>query len=467
MNTTPFSLAILISLTIQGQVIAAQNETTGDGDSVTTNTPVTPEATRSIEEYDALIKNEQSQNGPFDPQLGEQLLGLGLLYKTQGQYDEAAKILERALHIKRVNEGVDNLSQLPVLDALIDVNTAAENWKDLDRNYDLLLQVNQRNLSSGDLSVLADIERVGHWKLLAYNRTLLKKKGGAILDDMIKVYKSTIKIIEKSRGENDPLIIEPLNNLTLAHYYMQSDINYRPLGDFQGSGERDRMERVCRMMQTRQGVIQVCTMEPVSDPTYYLSRQTSKNISLREQMNSIRGSLNRIIKIVKENPSLAPHERAMALVNIGDWYLIYNMLDGAILSYQQAFQLLMEVETTGGEVDKIFGRPTRIPLLSGYTDNNNGPAVAEGQPYVKLSLDVDTNGKPDNIQVVEEGNTKNFIARESAKTRVKSWLFRPRFQDGQPVVTHDMLILLTGEMLQRLPVQQRGHSIPTGSRIQR
>ena len=467
MNTTSFSLAIFICLTLQGQVMAAQNETAGDSDSVTTDTPVTPDATRSIEEYDALIKIEQGQNGPFDPQLSEQLLGLGLLYKTQGQYDEAAKVLERALHIKRVTEGVENLTQLPVLNALIDVNTAAGNWKDLDRNYDLLLQVNQRNLSSGDLSVLTDIERVGHWKLLAYNQNLLKKKGSSLLSDMIKVYKSTIKIIEKSRGENDPLLIEPLNNLTLAHYYMQSDINYRPLGDFQGSGGRDRLVRVCRLTQTRQGVIQICSMEPVSDPTYYLSRQMDKDISLRSQSDSMRNSLNRIIGIVKNNPALAPHELAMALVNIGDWYLTYNMRDAAIPSYQSAYQLLTESGRTGGDVDKVFGRPARIPSLAGYTDNNDGLAVAEGQPYVKLSLDVDINGKPDNIKIIEEGNTKNFIARESARKRVKSWLFRPRFQNGEPVDTHDMVILLTGEMLRKIPVQQREHAIATGTRIRR
>jgi tetratricopeptide (TPR) repeat protein len=466
MNTTQFSLVILFCLIVHGQVPAAQHKKPGDGDTVTTDTPVAPEASRSVEMYREQINEQESQQGAYDPQLSEQLLGLGLLYKTQGQYDEAAKALEQALHIKRVNEGVDNMAQVPVLSALIDVNTTAGNWEELDRNYELLVQVNQRNLASDEPLVLADIERAGRWKLLAYNKNLLKKKPDRILSNLIEMYEATVKIIEELHGKDDPRLIGPLNNLSLARYHMLEEINSRSLGEFQGTGEKERLQRVCRPVFTRQGWITVCNPEMVSNPDYYFSRQTSKNASLHGQQNNIVGSLNRIIKIIGTNPALTPHELAIALVNTGDWYFLYNMKDAAIANYKRAFQLLMEDGPGADGIDQVFGRPIRIPSIAAFPDIDDDFARETGDPYVRLSFDVGTDGKPGNIEVVEEGNTKNFIPRKTAKAQVASWLFRPQLEGGEPVVTKGMEIQLSGALLRRKPPQSGPVGV-TGSRIRR
>jgi len=128
----------------------------------------------------------------------------------------------------------------------------AGNWEELDRNYELLVQVNQRNLASEEPAVLADIERAGRWKLLAYNKNLLKKKPDRILSNLIEMYEATVKIIEELHGKDDPRLIGPLSNLSLARYHMLDEINSRSLGEFQGTGEKERLQRVCRPVFTRQ-----------------------------------------------------------------------------------------------------------------------------------------------------------------------------------------------------------------------
>lgn len=459
-----FILAILVPA---GIPVAAQETSAQESDAGSTDTASEiSEASQSIREYQDQIKKQESVHGAFDPQLGEQLLGLGLVYKKQGQYDEAGEALERSLHIKRVNEGVDNMSQLPILDALIDANTAAGNWEKLDKNYDLLLQVNQRNLGSGDVSVLTNIERVGEWKLTAYNNGLLKKKPNKILYDLIDINQSTIKIIEDLYGKNDPRLITPLNNLSLAHFLLFKAIKEQALGEFQGTQSRTSYHRVCSLVRTRNGYITVCSAEPVADLTYYYSRQTSKNTSLGTQMNSVMSPLNRIVKIIGTKPAMTPRELAYALVDVGDWYFVFDMHDAAIKSYKYAFQLLMEDGAETDDVDKMFGRPARIPSIPGDSDINNAFTSTQSEPYVRLSFDVGEDGKPTNINVIEEGNTKNFIARKRAKERVKSWLFRPRFQDGEPVATQDVEIKLSGEILKK-PAPESGPVERIGSRIRR
>lgn len=467
MNTSWFNLVFLFCLTIPGQVIAAQDENPRDGEPALTNTTDTPEVAGSIQQYRDQITRQESEHGPYDPQLSEQLLGLGLLYKNQEQYDEASEALEQALHVKRVNEGVDNLTQVPVLEALIDVNAAAGNWDKLDRNYELLLQVSQRNLASGDPKILANIERAGQWKLLAYDKNLLKKKPTAILHDLIDMNESTVNIIKELYGENDPRMIEPLNGLSMAHYLLTDEINKSPVGEFAGTGEKVQYQRVCRPIRTRQGWIQVCSMEAVSNPNYYISRQHSKNVILNGEEGSVRKYLNRIIKIVQTNPPPEPYELAAALVNLGDWYLLYNMQDAAVNSYQRAYKLFKEDGAESDGIGEIFGRPARIPSMTTSSDIDNDVVRESSEPYVRLSLDVGTNGKPKNIKVIEEGNTKNFMARKTAKAQVASWLFRPRLQDGEAVATKGMEIQLSGAFLRKKPVRKSGPANVTGSRIRR
>lgn len=466
MRLIPGIFIFTACLVLAVKPVIAQETGVRDTEAVSPDTTETTDTTLSIRQYQEQIKKQESQYGAFDPQLGEQLLALGLLHKKLGQYDEAGKELERSLHIKRVNEGVDNITQLPVLDALIDVNTAAGKWEELDRNYDLLLQVAQRNLGSGDASVITNIKRVGEWKLAAYNNDLLKKKPERILADIIDIYESTIKIMEDLYGKNDYRLIEPLSSLSLAHYLQFKEIRKKSLGDFQGTMDRSGYRTVCYMIPTRNGLVRVCSLEPVPDPTYYFSRQTSKNTSLSNQMNGVTSPLNRIIKIIGKKPPMPPQELADALVDVGDWYFLLNMQDAAMKSYKYAFQLLQEYKSETDGIDKLFGRPARIPSIPGDSDINDGFTADKDDPYVRLSLDVGTDGKPTNINVIEEGNTRNFIARKRAKAQVKSWLFRPRFEDGEPVATSDVEVRLSGTILKK-PAPRSGPVEITGSRIRR
>ena len=466
MKISYLCLITLFCLALQGTVAAVQ-ENTGVQDGAATDAAPVPDDHRSVQAYRALINKQQKEHGPYDPQLGEQYLGLGLVYRNEGKYEEAAKALDQALHIKRVNDGVESLSQLPVLEALIDVNTLAGNWEELDRNYDLLLQVNQRHLSEDNPVIQASIDKVSRWKFLAYNQKLLKKKPELQLNDMIQVHKSTIKIIEELYGKEDPRLIKPLNNLGLVHYLLLEDINNRALGEFQGNSAREHMERVCRPVLTRFGVIMSCSMELVSNPDYFYSRQTNKTVALTAQATIIKNLLNRIIKIIQANPAIPPRQLAQGLVTIGDWYFLYNMKNTAMTTYKRAFELLMLDGSGADEARQVFGQPKRIPSFPGYASIGDISESDESQPYVRLSIDVGKDGKASKIDVIKEANTRNFMPRKKARAQIKSWLFRPRFENGEPVVTHDMVVELSGEILRKAVVQGSGHTSVTGSRIWR
>lgn len=410
------------------------------------------ESSQSILQYQEQIKDQETLHGVFDAQLGEQLLGLGLLYKNQGEYSKAGEVLERSLHIKKINEGIQSMSQVPILNALIEVNSAARKWDELNRNYHLLLWINQRNLGSGNPAILPVIEAVGQWKFIAYNNGLLSEKPSTTLTDLTNMYRTTINIMEDLYGENDPRLIVPLRGLSLARYQLVQQIMNTSVDEFEGTGRRTTTERVCQPVMNPDGTIRMaCYFMEVPDPQYYVRKQQTKDRIVLSHMGSVRNTLNRIVEINASNPSLSHQQHALALVNLGDWYFIKRRKQTAIDKYKNAYQILVENNSEQKIIDDLFNKPVPIPPMSitslSTEENDNKQKMLK--PYIKLAFEVTVDGKARKIKVVEESDPNNYLVRKNAKDLIKSSLFRPRLEDGIPVATQQMELLFSGIFLKK------------------
>ena len=421
-----------------------------------------------VQQYLDQIAEQEKLHGAMDAELGEQLLGLGLLYKNHEQYDKAVEVLNRSLQIKRVNDGIQNMDQIPILKALIETNTAAKNWDELDRNYHLLLWVYQRNLDAGDPDLLPIIDIVGHWKLAAYRNGLLSERPSTTLYDLIDMYQSTVNIMTKLYGDDDPRLIRPLKGLSIARYQLATMITDTPVDEFQGSERRTRLETQCmRMMDSIGRIITLCRPVEVPNTGYYVSKQNTKDQKVKDQLYSIRNQLNRIVKICAANPTLSTYERADALINLGDWYFINNRKGTALDNYNQAYQILSADEGNTELINRLFGKPVRIPFGDETSqDGKDGVNQATGKPYVKLSFAVSADGKARNIKVIEESEPKSYMFRKRARSNIDAAVFRPRLENGKPVTTRQTEMVISGDILQKPDIQVNRHdSIRNGTNV--
>lgn len=426
-------------------------------------------ADKYIQQYLDQIAEQEKLHGGMDAELGEQLLGLGLLYKNHEQYDKAAEVLERSLQIKRVNDGIQNMDQIPILKALIEVNGTAKNWDELDRNYHLLLWVYQRNLDPGDPELLPIIDIVGHWKLVAFKKGLLSESPETTLYDLIEMYQSTVNLMTKLYGENDPRLIGPLNGLSISRYQLATQIANTPVNEFQGFERKTRLITQCTRILDPTGIIRtICRPVEVPNTGYYISKQNTKDQRVNDQLFSIRNNLSHIVKICSANQTLPVHERAEALVNLGDWYFINNKKNTALDNYNQAYKILSTEHDTTELIDKYFGSPVRIPFGNNTTpDTKDEMNQATGEPYVKLSFAVTADGKARNIKVIEESEPKSFKYRKRARSSIDTALFRPRLENGKPVATKEVKLVISGDILQE-PLSQSVNphdSVRTGTII--
>ena len=436
---------------VSAHPVIAEDEVNQSAETTPSNQANPAQSTDSINQYRELVAETEKSLGPFDAQLGEQLLGLGLVYYKEGMYSEAREVLDRSLHIKRVNEGIQSMSQVPILKTLIDVNKDSKNWDILNQNFHMLLWVHQRNLDPGDPTFLPIIETVGQWKLKAYTEGLLTENKSTTLYDAINMYQSHIDIMEKIHGENDPRLVSTLNGLAMMRYQLVQQVMNESLDDFQAMGSRTNFRTVCELVLLPDGSItRICRTVEVSNPNYYITQQINKDRSVERHMVGVKDSLNHVVNIYDSDPALPAYDHARALVNLGDWYFINKKRSTATRHYIRAYQILANSDSGSESIDELFGEPKRIPSLRNIVKNQvEDTEQIEEKPYVKLSFKVSINGKARRIKVIDESDPENFRARKNAKEIIKASIFRPRFEDGKPVETEEMELLFSGNILEK------------------
>ena len=98
---------------------------------IQTDTALELQPQRSIQAYQNVISELESDHGAFDPRIGEALLSIGKLYRAQGRHKDAVNVLNRALHISKVSGGLYNLAQIGIIDLIIDSNSELQDWEEL------------------------------------------------------------------------------------------------------------------------------------------------------------------------------------------------------------------------------------------------------------------------------------------------------------------------------------------------
>lgn len=363
---------------------------------------------QSVEEYEKVIQELQKSHGVYYEPIGEELIGLGLAYKNLGQYKEALQALNRSLYINRINHGLHNPNQVPLLELVIEINTALGDWEALDRNYHYLYWVNRRTYGENDPRLLPVIDRLGLWNLNAYSleSNPIPFKHLLTADSL---FHDAVKIIETNYGQYDPRLINPLYGIAMTNYRIASHASSSMDFDEIRTSTRSlyRMERMLEEQEARQ--------ELISD-----SYRTGKKAILR------------ITDIYANNPELPPDAHGIALIHLGDWYLLFNRRMTAGETYEIAYAKLKESGMQPEDIDSLFSTPRSLPALRPPIEHRE---EEDNSPYVIARFDVSKNGQARNIEIIESNLPENKLLIRQAKRTIAATRFRPKIEDGQPVAT--------------------------------
>ena len=400
-------------------------------------------ASAELARYEQMIREREAEHGVYDPVSGEYLLALGLFYQRQDKHEQAVAALERALQIKRVNEGLQSDSQLAILEQLVESNIAIADWDAVDSNYQQLLWISKRNYDASDPRLLPALDRVARWKLKAYKESLLD--GGALntIGASEKLFRDTIEILETQYGEHAPGLIQALYGRALTNYQYAIEVANTPQDEFQGAGNPTRTQLVCRILSTPDGGSRrVCNTIRTPDPNYYASRARNKEFTLDQRLLSVGKALQRIVNIHEEHPELPDASRAKALVHLGDWNMLRGRKSTAFRHYKSAYQALAQNDQHQQLLDELFSAPQDLPALKLPLPELDEKLQAQKTTTVLASFDVSSNGRARNVTIIESAPPDATSARRRAKQTIRGRVYRPRFENGEPAETLDNRVRL-------------------------
>ena len=391
---------------------------------------------RSIAEYEREIRKREAEHGVYDPGTGEYLLSVGLVYQNDGKHEEAVDAFTRALQIKRVNEGLQSTGQLLILEQLIKSNIANADWTEVDRNYQQLLWIHKRNYDVGDPRLLPVVDMVGRWKLKAYKENLLDGSAIRIIGESEKLFKDTITILQRQYGENDPRLVNPLYGRALTNYQYAIEVANTPQDEFHGAGSPTRTQVMCRTVPTPNGgARRICNTIRVPDPSYYASQSSNKDFAMGQRIAAVGKALKQIVQIHENNPDLEKDSHAKALVHLGDWNLLRGKKTTAYKNYKSAYLLLVDSAEHQETIAELFGKPQNLPALRLPLPEVDDKVEEEKSTSVLASFDVSRSGRARNVQIIESEPPDATSARRKAKKTIRGRLYRPRFEQGEPVDT--------------------------------
>ena len=326
------------------------------------------------------------QTNPFSEDLINGIMAKALTELALQQHVIAEDSFRRAQHITHRQGGVYSEDQLVILSYLTATSLRQGNPLAADQQQLFSLRVAEQVYGFNSLKMLPTLSRLGSYfatrgsTIPAMVGPELRLQRVTLLKHSISMYDRAITIIEQNYGENDLRLIQPLRGLASA-----------------------RMLRV-----------------------------TSRKYA--EQ------ALARSLAIIESNPDSDLSDRAQALVDLGDYYVISSDARSMEI-YKQAWELLQVSSESQRIAAGLFDTPVRLfprnnPTL--YLERIPDSAEPGEELFVDLEFGVTEQGRVHQVAVIEK-NVPNEQVR-LLRQRARNSRYRPRIVDGEIVATEGMVL---------------------------
>lgn len=352
--------------------------------------------------YLRAIKVVEANEGGFSRTMLQPLLGLGVTYQATGFHVEAAATLRRAVDVSRKLDGLFSPQQLNLLNPLIDSYVALARVDDAEREHKYALQLAESLYGKSDVRLLPTLDRLARWH---------EATGRYVL--AVETHTRALEIVRKSAGESDLRLVGPLRGLART-YRLEFIHGAEPL-DAPGTPPRE-LE-----------IIGQTYAPPPTLPGAGVSGIRSRPRSSGEQ------ALRLALKIIGDGTTPELHAiRGDTLLDFGDWYQTGNDFDSAVKRYREAW---LELSAPGSSGTAALNAPARLVFIAppGSWRRRDADPTGVTEYWVELDFTVTADGRVEDIKTIEADvapSTEKGVVNSVRKSR-----YRPRFVDGEPVVT--------------------------------
>ena len=339
--------------------------------------------------YETAIEIIEDVEDRLNDALVNPLRGLAAAQLQGGRPDLAAQTYQRAIHVTHVNEGPHNLDQIEILESLAEVQLRLGELETARDIQETIYALNARRFDAGSMEMVPSLMRRARWQLRA-----------GFVYDARATYRRVIRIIEDQLGPEPIELVEPL--ILLGQSFFSVDT----------SGSQ----------------------------SYQPNSLSSGEIYFR-----------RALRVAAESPEADWRVIADATLALGDFYMQAGESQRGREAYRNTWNLLSERDAQGQKLDRRRAeletvRPLRYNRLPEYIGDAVPTGVQEAddpirQGTITMSYTVTDRGRVADLTLVEQQPDAFVDLQRDITREVRRRIFRPRFEDGEPVATPSQVLV--------------------------
>jgi tetratricopeptide (TPR) repeat protein len=341
--------------------------------------------------------------GAYSKELVPELRQLGAALFADGQYPDAVENYRRAIHLLRVNEGLNTATQTGMVEQLIEAYFEMGDYIAADDQQAYLFRIRKANLSPSDPEMFAAVERLADWHRAAYLGQLDRYRYPRIVD-LIDLYSDVADAIEEERGENSRHKLPYLRGKLRTEYMLSIYPGESEEGLRVEAGQRDEAD--------------------LPDLTK-LRFVGFRNDNFRNGLATIR----EMRTVLESDPDTTSQEMADILVTKGDWYQWHRRYAQAIRTYREAWAYMEGKPDVSGWRRSTFGSPLELPSEVVFQPGRM-PLRLYHDAEVRARFMVSRHGTAEEIEILSPGRDENQPAVTRGYKYLRDMRFRPKLEDG-------------------------------------
>mgnify|MGYP001043572956 CR=1 FL=1 len=358
---------------------------------------ITTEVTESdpISDYLDAIETAEAERSAYSAELSDLYFGLGQSHFSKREYERARQAYQRGMQIERVNYGLNSLSQTPYLLSIAEAESFLGNWDESQNALENLYEINSHAYGENDPRMLPVLDELLDWYMDTYND---RSQNGGYQNLVIseRLSNRMTSILKKSVPLDDPDVAQRYRKISHLHYFIANHIKQH--------GEPSE-----------------------SGLTINSGSSTAKSPNSTSQQHYRRGkaALQKVVESLEEQDNISDSQKAQAIAELGDWYLVFGQRMSASKAYKLAYESLQANAESQQLTETLFGQPSIIE----FTAVETGKKLPKAD--LQVSLEVSKAGVPGKMEILNppENISKNEV--RAILKDIRSKRFRPRLVDGE------------------------------------
>lgn len=402
------------------------------------SSPNVTQQQETLSAYRQSLEQTELDEGVFSLTLVEDMLALARIHQSRGGHQQALSLLDRAQHIVRVNEGLESLSQLPIIALRVASLKSQQQYTDVESAYQQQLNILQQHHGAGHTATVSGMKALANWKLAAFHlvmdhegrRDTLPFQSGASetrherrqrafesLEASQRLMLDAIRLLVTAEDYDDPRLLALEQSLIETYFLM----GYR---DELLAGHDSFLSNGRGMPDDS-----VLHRDPVES--------TDKSRAFRHGRNAY----GRMLGYMQQRPEETTMvEYATILASLADWCLLFDRRTEAFKHYRQASELLAAAEAEDASVAAVMRPevPVTLPTFTSVSYSAIDADIPESlsdsfRGYVDLSFHLNRYGRVTEVSAIGQSAETPSMVEKHLLRMVSDAQFRPRFEDGKAV----------------------------------